>query len=260
MQVSSANNLFSPVSEKPGSNIDVRARMAVSLLMSALAIGISSPEGQLVLFASSLFYLLSIRRWKAMAIAYALLVAMMAIAAACTYILSLFAPAMPFSLKALSVPFLRSADMLNVILPLALTNRIQELLTALKGLRLPFCIYIPTAVMIRFIPTFMNDIRQIAETLKIRGCHITASTMIRHPLLMLRLLFTPLLFRSLRTSEELGIAAELKGLEAGNRFVPLRTHAWSGIDSLLIVLALMASITALYVNSVAGTAVSAAMH
>ncbi|MGN1037987.1 MAG: energy-coupling factor transporter transmembrane protein EcfT, partial [Mailhella sp.] len=79
-------------------------------------------------------------------------------------------------------------------------------------------------------------------------------------LLMLRLLFTPLLFRSLRTSEELGIAAELKGLEAGSRFVPLRTHAWSGMDSMLIVLALMASIAALYVNSVAGTAVSAAMH
>ncbi|MFQ8887353.1 MAG: hypothetical protein ACLR7Z_02305 [Bilophila wadsworthia] len=33
----------------------------------------------------------------------------------------------------------------------------------------------------------------------------------RHPVLLIRLVFTPLLFRSLKTSEELGIAAELRG-------------------------------------------------
>ena len=228
------------------STLDVRSRMFVTLLASAMTVGISSFEGQVVLFAASLLYVFSVRRWRALAVAYAAMGLMMLLAAACTWALSRFVPALKFSPESLAVPFLRGAVMLNVVLPLALTSRIQALLTALKSLHLPFCIYIPAAVMIRFIPTFMNDIRQVSETLKIRGCHPGPGEMFRHPLMMLRLLFTPLLFRSLRTSEELGIAAELKGLEAGGRFVPFRESAWSGRDTLLVLLAVAACAAALY--------------
>ena len=157
-------------------------------------------------------------------------------------LLSLFF--LPFSPESLAVPFMRGAVMLNVVLPLALTCRVQALLTALKGLRLPFCIYLPGAVMIRFIPTFMNDVKQVAETLKIRGCRLGPGEMFRHPLMMLRLLFTPLLFRSLRTSEELAIAAELKGLEAGGKFVPFRVSSWMARDTQLVLLAVVVAVSA----------------
>ena len=150
--------------------------------------------------------------------------------------------------------------MLNVILPLALTCRVQALLTALKGLHLPFCIYIPGAVMIRFIPTFMNDVRQVAETLKIRGYRLGPGEMFRHPLMMLRLLFTSLLFRSLCTSEELGIAAELKGLEAGSRFVPFRRSIWGSRDTLLVVMSVIVAVAALYCHVRWGSHPGAAMH
>lgn len=228
------------------SGLDVRSRMVVTLLASAVTVAISSFEGQMVLFVSSLFYVLSIRRWRALAIAYMAMMLMMGIAALFTWGISLVMPSMPFLPDRLAVPFLRGAVMLNVVLPLALTCRIQALLTALKGLHLPFCIYIPGAVMIRFIPTFMNDIRQVAETLKIRGYHLGPGEMFRHPLMMLRLLFTPLLFRSLRTSEELGIAAELKGLEAGGRFIPFRRSVWTVRDTLLVLLAMAVFAAALY--------------
>ena len=186
-----------------GTALDVRSRMFVTLLSSAVTIAVSSFEGQMVLFAASFLYALSIRRFRA-------------------------------------------------LLPLALTSRIQALLTALKSLRLPFCIYIPGAVMIRFIPTFMNDIRQVAETLKIRGYRLGFGEMFRHPLMMLRLMFTPLLFRSLRTSEELGIAAELKGLEAGGRFVPFRGGAWTRRDTALVLLSVACALLALYCHAVWG--------
>ena len=225
---------------------DTRLRMFITLLASVVTIVISSPEGQAVLFAASLAYALSIRRYRALLIAYACMAVMMAVAALCTFGLSRVVPSMPFSLPSLAVPFLRGAVMLNVVLPLALTCRVQALLTALKGLRLPFCIYIPGAVMIRFIPTFMHDIRQVSETLKIRGYDLSFGEMFRHPLMMLRLLFTPLLFRSLRTSEELGIAAELKGLEAGGCFVPFTSSVWTRRDTLLLLLAVAAAALALY--------------
>ena len=80
------------------------------------------------------------------------------LAMGCAFGMSLLIPSMPaFSAVSLVVPFLRMATMLNVILPLAFSCRVQSLLTALKSLRLPFCLYLPAAVMIRFIPTFLHD-------------------------------------------------------------------------------------------------------
>ena len=246
MRASSANDFLGMGrTDAPAPVRDVRARMAVSLSASVVTIVISSFEGQLVLFGASLLYALSIRRFKALAVAWLFVGLMMGAATLCTWGLSILFPSAPFTFRGLAVPFLRGLVMLNVILPLALTSRIQDLLTALKGLRLPFCIYIPGAVMIRFIPTFMNDIKQIAETLKIRGYNLTFGEMFRHPLLMLRLIFAPLLFRSLRTSEELGMAAELKGLDAKSRFTPFRVPRWTGKDTALVVAALAVAAAAL---------------
>lgn len=246
-----ALSMNSSVSGTPGASsreLDVRSRMFVTLLASMVAIAVSSFAGQAVLFFASFFYVLSIRRYRALFLAYVFLVFMMLLAAFFTWALSRALASMPFSLQELAVPFLRGAVMLNVVLPIALTCRIQALLTALKGLHLPFCVYLPGAVMIRFIPTFMEDIKQVSETLKIRGYDLSIGEMFRRPLRMLRLLFTPLLFRSLRSSEELGIAAELKGLDAdgaSGRFVPFRASVWTRRDTLLVLLAITAAALAL---------------
>ena len=45
---------------------DTRLRMFITLLASMVTIVISSPEGQAVLFAASLAYALSIRRYRAL--------------------------------------------------------------------------------------------------------------------------------------------------------------------------------------------------
>lgn len=240
--------------------LDVRSRMAVTLLASAVTVIVGSFEGQAVLFLASFGYACSVRRWRALAAAYAAMTLMMGLAALFTWGISRLMPSMPFSPEGLAVPFMRGAVMLNVVLPLALTCRIQALLTALKGLHLPFCVYLPGAVMIRFIPTFMNDIKQVSETLKIRGYSLGPGSMLRHPRMTLRLLFTPLLFRSLRTSEELGIAAELKGLEAEGRFVPFRRAVWSARDTLLVVLAVVVSAAALYCHVRWGNAAVSGMR
>ena len=240
--------------------LDVRSRMAVTLLASVVTVMVASLEGQTALFVASLAYAFSVRRWRALAVAYAAMAVMMGLAALFTWGISRVTPAMPFSPEGMAVPFMRGAVMLNVVLPLALTCRVQALLTALKGLRLPFCVYLPGAVMIRFIPTFMDDVRQVSETLKIRGYRLGPGSMIRHPLMTLRLLFTPLLFRSLRASEELGIAAELKGLEYGGRFVPFRRSVWSWRDTLLVTLAVGVCALALYCHVRWGSGTSSAMR
>ena len=140
------------------------------------------------------------------------------------------------------------------ILPLAFSCRVQSLLTALKSLRLPFCLYLPAAVMIRFIPTFLHDARQVSETLRIRGWRMTPWDAFRHPVLLIRLVFTPLLFRSLKTSEELGIAAELKGLGYGEGMRPYRKLVWKASDTWLLVAACLVAAAAVLCQHAVGWA------
>ena len=138
-------------------------------------------------------------------------------------------------MKSLSIPFLRGLTMMNVILPLAFSTRIQSVLGALQSMRLPFCIYLPAAVMLRFIPTFANDIRQVWESVRIRGWKLGPVACVIHPFFAMRLLLSPILFRTLKTSDELGIAAEMKGLGLRARMTPYRESVWSRADTWLMV-------------------------
>ena len=234
---------------------DTRAKMFVSLLASVATVALSGVEPQMVLFGMSLVYALGMRQFRILLIGYAVLVGMSLLAMGCAFGMSLLIPSMPaFSAVSLVVPFLRMATMLNVILPLAFSCRVQSLLTALKSLRLPFCLYLPAAVMIRFIPTFLHDAKQVSETLRIRGWRMTPWNAFRYPVLLIRLVFTPLLFRSLKTSEELGIAAELKGLGYGEGMRPYRKLVWKASDTWLLVAACLVAVAAVLCQHAVGWA------
>ena len=242
--------LFVPSGPSPQGWIhtaDVRAKMAVSVLASIMTIAISSFTGQAVLALASFCYALTLRRTGVLLAVYALVIAMTLLAFGCLPVMGLLAPRLldAFEPAALLVPFLRILVMAHVLLPLALSSRLQTMLNTLHGLHLPFCVYLPAAVALRVLPTFWHDIRQVSESLRLRGYRVTAWNLTRHPLLSLRLLFTPLLFRSLRSSEDLAIAAELKGLGGGGRMTPYRSPCWKRSDTLLVVAALLASALAL---------------
>ena len=235
--------------------VDTRAKMFVSLLASVATVALFAVEPQMVLFGMSLVYALGMRRFRILLIGYAVLVGMSLLAMGCAFGMSLLIPSMPpFSAVSLVVPFLRMATMLNVILPLAFSCRVQSLLTSLKSLHLPFCLYLPAAVMIRFIPTFLHDVKQVSETLRIRGWRMTPWNAFRHPVLMIRLVFTPLLFRSLKTSEELGIAAELKGLGYGEGMRPYRKLVWKASDTWLLIAACLVAVAAVLCQNAVGWA------
>lgn len=196
--------------------VDVRIKMFLGILAAVFTIALSSVQAQIILFSFSLIYLLTAKKWKLIVISYLLMIAMMLLSWGFANLVGHYFPALGkgMTFTNIIVPFLRGAVMLNIVLPLAFTSKIQAILHGLQSLRLPFVIYLPAAVIIRFIPTFTNDIKQIWESLKLRGYRINPWTMTLHPFEITHLLFAPLLFRSLKTSDELGIAAELKGLSA----------------------------------------------
>ena len=254
--VYSSSSLFMRQGQSQGlEHINTLAKMLISLVASVITIIFSSPEGLLCLFAFSFAYALFLPQLKILFFAYIFAVIMFMIAMFFSYLLSLIIP-IPFDSAGIAVPFLRMLVMLNVVLPLAFSTRIQNILTTLKSLRLPFCIYLPAAVMIRFIPTFLYDIKQVAETLKIRGYSMTVGETMRHPITMIRLLFTPLLFRSLRTSEDLGIAGELKGINANTVMSKYKTEAWNMRDTGLMLFTLFIVALACYIEIFFGSTVT----
>lgn len=68
-------------------------------------------------------------------------------------------------------------------------------------------------VMLRYFPSMKNDFLTIIEAMKLKGIDTSWRGVLFHPLRMLEYVIVPMLFRSLRTSEELSCAALVKGIE-----------------------------------------------
>ncbi len=110
------------------------------------------------------------------------------------------------------LPFMRVITVMQVLVVTALSTSPQEILTNLKSIKLPRFLYLPVLVMLRFVPSFINDLKQINESLKIRGMRINFISITTHPILTIRCSVIPLIFRAFRSSDELAIASELKGV------------------------------------------------
>lgn len=225
--------------------LDARTKLLVTVVTAVLAVATSGVVAQGVLFVGTLGYVLLLKRPGLLAFLYGAMALMMAVAAGCSVLIEAWAPGLGgLSVKSLVIPFLRGLSMMNVVMVLAMTTRVEDLLSTLERLRLPFCLFLPAAVMLRFIPTFTNDIRQVWETLKIRGWPIGIGMLTRHPILSVRLLLAPILFRALKSAETLGIASELKGLGTGAQTLMPEGRTMTTLDARVLSGALLTTLLA----------------
>lgn len=196
---------------------DARTKLLMTAIGAVATISFSGLSAQLTLFAASLAYAATIRRPVLLTVLYCAMTLMMIISALCAMAIYSVLPVGELDVRKLVIPFLRGCTMMNLVVGLAMSTRIEHVMTALSQLRLPFYLSLPCTVMIRFIPTFTSDVSQVWETLKIRGWNMGAKMLFMHPILSTRLVFTPILFRALKSSEILGVAAELKGVDRSLR-------------------------------------------
>lgn len=212
--------------------LDVRTKIAVIAATAAATVAVSGIVAQIVLFVVTLSYALLLKRAQLLAALYAIMALMMAIAALCAWGIGEWMPQLGgVRAGSLIVPFLRGLSMMNTVVALALTTRVEDLLSTLERMRLPFCVFLPTAVMLRFIPTFTSDIRQVWETLRIKGWPLGPVMFTCHPVLTARLILAPMLFRALKSAETLGVAAELKGMGSRERTVLQQARTMSSLDA-----------------------------
>ena len=256
MPVSFTNKNLSPLHK-----FDVKSKMIFAVLCSIVALFLTQFIPLIILFTVTFIYALNMRRYKVLTVSYLFFVGVMLLSVFCVSLLVNFFPQFKdsASIDKLAMPFLRGASVMNVVMPMALTIRVQSLLTTLQNMHLPFVIYLPGAVMIRFVPSFINDIKQVFEAMKIRGFEVSLKNIVRHPLLLIRLTFTPLVFMSLRTSEDLGVAAELKGIGVGTLCTYKRIEL-KRRDYCLIALGFILCITCLVLEYVTGGTFYGSMH
>ncbi|PID71505.1 MAG: cobalt transporter [Desulfobulbus propionicus] len=216
-------------------SLDVRSKMIICLVASAAVVFFKGEIPLLFFTFITSCYALTTRRWRLLGICYAAAGLMWLMAIGFVLLLHAISDAFPVSsLVGILIPFLRSLVMLNTVLVLALTSRVQTLLSALKGLYLPWWLYIPAVVVIRFIPDFIRDIAQINETMRTRGYSLNPLFLLRHPLLTVRLLIAPILFRALRSADELAIAAEMKGIRHDVKMTPYKPGVFGKNDVLVL--------------------------
>lgn len=102
-----------------------------------------------------------------------------------------------------------------LMLAIAIKERknISEITTALGRCRLPKGIILSMTVMLRYFPSMKTDFLTIVEAMKLKGIDTSWRGVLFHPLRMLEFIIVPMLFHSLRTSEEFSCAALVKGIE-----------------------------------------------
>ncbi len=91
------------------------------------------------------------------------------------------------------------------------TTTVSEFMAAMQRMRVTDKITIPMAVMFRFFPTLMEEMRAINDSMKMRGITLGGNKASQ----ILEYRIVPLMMCSVNIGEELSQAALTRGLEAG---------------------------------------------
>lgn len=93
-----------------------------------------------------------------------------------------------------------------------------EIMTALNDFKFPKGITIPLVVMIRFIPTVVDSIKETGKALKIKG--VTKKSIFRHPITSSELILIPVLMSCVNSMDDLASASMARGFSLTRE----RTH------------------------------------
>lgn len=196
--------------------LDIRGKVLTLFMLSLALIFLKNIIGLVFLGSLSTLCLLNLKKYRLMAVIYLLLSVSWCFSLGFTWLIGLFLPDVKDqTLLQTLIPFLRMWPLINMALTISLSMEIGHALISLKNMRLPRIIYLPVMVALRFIPGFINDIKQLRDCLLIRGISMNLLTLIRYPNRTLRLMVVPMLIRALRLADELAIAAELKRVGYG---------------------------------------------
>lgn len=105
------------------------------------------------------------------------------------------------------------------LLPCLMAGRIffstttpNEMIVALRKLKIPHYFVIPFAVLMRYFPTIKQDFISLRQAMKIRGIASDAKAILLHPFQTFEYLLVPFLLSGIKTADELAAAAISRGI------------------------------------------------
>lgn len=93
------------------------------------------------------------------------------------------------------------------------TTSVNEFLTAMNKAHVSKGIYIPLAVMLRYLPTIREDWHFIKDGMRLRDISLSFQSFIRCPGMTIECLYVPLLMTASKAADELAIASVTRGIE-----------------------------------------------
>lgn len=107
------------------------------------------------------------------------------------------------------------------------TTKVSELIAAMYSLKIPRSITITFAMVLRFFPTFSEEIHNIYDAMKLRGIKVSWKNIFTRPLLLLEAMAVPIVMRSASIAEELSASAVTRGIDnpaQRTSFIRLKIH------------------------------------
>lgn len=120
---------------------------------------------------------------------------------------------------------------------LFLSTKVSVLIAALAAIKVPRALVVPFAVMLRFIPMVIDELKSIIDAMRLRGVVSGSRDVLIHPVRTAEYTVVPLLASITRIADELSASALLRGLGLPTRptsMVRLRLR-WSDVAILLAV-------------------------
>lgn len=282
MQVSSESNENAPrVPAKTFvASLDMRTKIIVSVTATSCAIFLNDWRPLAVVNALTLIYVLSLRRLKPVAAMYAATALMLAIAFC-------FIPAFAWALQAAAdcvpagagdglrqlgnvlgkqafgtilLPFMRISVSMNVFLALGLTFDNQEFISVMRKLRLPRIVFIPLMVCCRFVPSFVSDIKQLYESLRVRRRKMNFLSLLASPMSVLRFIVVPVCVRTLRIADNLVMMCEVRRIGCSRRCICAAEHKMRRRDWGVIIFTFAAAVAVLALKTRLGVPAEASPH
>ncbi|MBC6714225.1 energy-coupling factor transporter transmembrane component T [Treponema sp. Marseille-Q3903] len=126
-------------------------------------------------------------------------------------------------------------------------KNISEITMALDRMRLPRGVILSIAVMFRYFPAIKDDFLVIIDAMKLKGLYTSKRSAMLHPIRTMEFIIVPMLFKSLKTAEELSCAALVKGIENTGKktsYFDVKLRPVDAVFSLAVITVLTASMYA----------------
>ncbi len=119
-----------------------------------------------------------------------------------------------FSARSLFFIFIKFGPMFAMMAFVQASLNASRFVRCLERMRVPVGWVVPLGVCLRFLPSAVEECRQIRYAMRIRGIGLSPRQVLSRPLETLGYLSAPLLVRSLAIGDELARAAVARGIEA----------------------------------------------